>query len=272
MVKITIEGKEDPRIVTHPEVPQPVELIEQRNGQRVSVETCSALARGTVDPAGDGEAAELARSLWEHAGDTANVSGRWNGWQVAAWIATNDLAVVARLAGPIEFRGKAGNWVGERPTLHARTVKACLEWEIATKKHCRCGATRDGLCLCLDEAFGKLNAKLRKGELGKHALIELGQQSLGPVNLENAKDKQFASRSVQDKFPAPKTRGAPSGRGVHQASDAVVAAKILDQVAKGTFPNRGQAINAALDSVPSNSDSAKRKRLYRAIARIVRGQ
>jgi len=72
MVKIT---------VTHPEVPQPPELIEQRNSQCVSVETCSALARGAVDPAGDGEAAELVRWLWENAGDSANVSGRWNGWQ-----------------------------------------------------------------------------------------------------------------------------------------------------------------------------------------------
>lgn len=192
MVKITIDGREVPRIVvTHPEEPQPVELIEQRNGQCVSVETCSALARAEVDPVGDGEAAELVRWLWENAGNPAAVAPQWNGWQAAAWIATNDLALVARLAGPIEFRGKAGSWAGERPTLHARTVQACLRWEIAAK-HCRCGGGASGHCFCLDEAFGKLNAALRDG-----AVIELGQQSLGPVNRENARGMLFARRSVE---------------------------------------------------------------------------
>ena len=192
MVKITIDGREVHRIVTHPEAPQPVELIEQRNGQCVSVETCSALARDAVDPVGDGEAAKLVRWLWEHAGNPAPNSEQWNGWQAAAWIATNDLAVVARLAGPIEFRGKAGSWAGERPTLLAGTVEACLRWEIATG-HCQCGADRDGgFCLCLDGAFGELNAALRDG-----AMIELGQQSLGPVNRENACGMLFARRSVE---------------------------------------------------------------------------
>ena len=211
MDKITIDGREVPRIVTHPEVPQPVELIEQRNGQCVSVETCSALARGEVDPAGDGEAAELVRWLWEHAGNPSAVPAQWNGWQVAAWIATNDLAVVARLAGPIEFRGKAGSWTGERPLLHARTVEACLRWEIATR-HCQCGADRAGdFCLCLDGAFGKLNAKLRDG-----VLIEIGQQSLGPVNRENARGMLFASRSIQAVFRASEPvcgPGRPLGTG-----------------------------------------------------------
>jgi len=262
MVKITIEGVPS-LIVSGIETPQPPELIEQRNGQRVSVETCRALARGAVDPAGDGEAAELVRWLWKNAGDTANVSGRWNGWQVAAWIATNSPDVVARLNSPIEFRGKAGSWSGERPTLHARAVEACLRWEIATR-HCRCGAGAGGLCICLDEAFGLVNAALRNGKL-----IEVGQQTLGPVNRENAQSMRFASRSVQHKFPAPKTRGAPVGRGVHQASDSVVVQKIIDQVGSGQFPNYNQAINASLDQVAGNSDEAKRKRLRRAIKKMV---
>ena len=204
MDKFTIEGKEVPRIVTYPEVPQPIELIEQRNGERVTVETCSALARGEVNPAGDGEAAELARCLWEQAGNPADISAKWNGWQAAAWIATYDLIVVARLAGPIEFRGKAGSWAGERPTIHANTVEACLRWEIATR-YCQCGADRDGgLCLCLDGAFGKLNAALRNG-----AVIELGQQSLGPINRETARVMLFASRSVQAAFFVPDPVGVP---------------------------------------------------------------
>lgn len=194
MMKITVEGQEVRCIVTSPEVPQPVELIEQSNGQCVSIETCSALAREAVDPAGDGEAAELARWLWGQGGNPDAISPQWNGWQAAAWIATNDLAVVARLASPIEFRGKAGSWAGERPTLHVRTVEACLRWEIATR-YCQCGADRDGgSCLCLDGAFGKLNAALREG-----AVIELGQQSMGPVNRENARGMLFASRAVRDR-------------------------------------------------------------------------
>lgn len=192
MVKITVGGQEVPRIVTSLEVPQPVELIKQSNGQSVSVETCSALTRGAVDPAGDSEAAELVRWLWEDAGNPAAISPQWNGWQAAAWIATNDLTVVSRLARLIEFRGKAGSWAGERPTLHAGTMEACLRWEIATR-YCQCGADRDGgFCLCLDGAFGKLNAALRDGEV-----IELGQQSLGPVHRENARGMLFARRSVE---------------------------------------------------------------------------
>ncbi|MFA7596000.1 MAG: hypothetical protein WCY92_06555 [Novosphingobium sp.] len=190
MVKITVEGRELPPIVTYPETPQPLELIEQLNGQRVTVETCRALEFGTVDPAGDGEAAELVRWLWEHAGGTANNAGRWNGWQAAAWIATNDLAVTGRLASSIEFNARGGG----RRTLHAGTVEACLRWEIVTKKHCRCGADGDALCTCLDEGFGKLNAALRRGEL-----IELGQQSIGPVNRENARGMLFASHMVRER-------------------------------------------------------------------------
>jgi hypothetical protein len=186
--KVTISGQgADNRIVTRPDLPQPPVLIEQRNGQRVTVDTCRALEFGTVDPAGDGEAGELVRWLWDNAGDQGNVGAKWTGWQAAAWIATNNLVVVARLAGVIEFTGQHGS----RLILHARTVEACLRWEILNK-HCRCGVDRDGFCLCLDEAFGKLNAALRNGELG--------QQSLGPVNRENARLMLFASRTVRDRL------------------------------------------------------------------------
>jgi hypothetical protein len=273
--KVTITGPgAGPRIVTYPEAPPPpIELIEQRGGQRVTVETCRALEFSTIDPAGDSEAAELVRWLWKHAGDTTNVSARWNGWQAATWIATNDLAVVARLASPIEFRVRDGG----RRTLHARTVEACLRWEIATG-YCRCGVDRDGgFCLCLDLAYNKLNAELRAPPLGKNAmhegpLIELGPQSLEAVNRENAKAALFASRQVVGKFTASKPRGAPPGSGVHQSNDAALASMILKQVEAGEFPNRGQAINAVLDRVPGNSDAAKRKRLYRAMAKIEKGQ
>lgn len=186
--KVTISGQgADNRIVTSPDLPQPPVLIEQRNGRRVTVDTSRALEFGTVDPAGDGEACELVRWLWENAGSRGNVEAKWTGWQAAAWIATNNLVVVARLAGLIEFTGQHGS----RATLHARTVEACLRWEISDK-HCRCGVDRDGFCLCLDEAFGKLNSALRNGDL-----VELGQQSLGPVNRENARVMLFASRTVR---------------------------------------------------------------------------
>ena len=263
MVKITIDGKEGRRIVNYLELPQPIELIEQRNGQCVTVETCRALAFDSVDPAGDGEASELVRWLWQDAGDRSNVGARWNGWQAAAWIATNDLAVVARLSGTIEFRGQHGG----RPTLHARTVEICLRWEIATR-HCRCGADRDGLCFCLDKAFGKLNAALLDQA---SELIELEQQSQGPVNRDNARGMLFAGRTVQSAFTVPKRKGAPRGGGVHQSRDEAIASMILKQVANGVFPNKGQAITAFLDRVPGNSDGAKRKRLYRAFARIEAG-
>lgn len=190
MVKVFIEGREVPRIVTYLEAPQPPpELIEQRNGQRVTVESCRALEGGNVHPDGNSEADQLARWLWDHAGDTANVAARWNGWQAATWIATNDLATVAKLNGPIEFKAPAGM----HGMVHARAIEALLRWDIATK-FCGCGAEGGGLCTCLDEAFAKLNRALRDG-----ALIELGQQSLGPINRENARGMLFSSRAIRDR-------------------------------------------------------------------------
>ncbi|WEK44736.1 MAG: hypothetical protein P0Y64_08125 [Candidatus Sphingomonas colombiensis] len=207
MVKVIAEGK-NPPIASYPEAPQSSQLIEQLNGQRVSVETCHALAFGAVSPAGDGEAAELIRWLWDHAGAQAMDAGRWNGWQTVAWIATNNLAVVARLAGPIDFIDRHGG----RSLLHARNVEACLGWEIA-HRHCRCDAGQDSYCSCIDDGLGKLNAKLRVGEL-----IELGQQSLGPINSENAQTLLFSSYKVKKLFPAPKPRGRPAGNGIDDAA------------------------------------------------------
>ena len=264
MVKITIEGKEVPRIVIYPEVPQPVELIEQRNGQRVTAETCRALEFGRVDPAGEGEAAELLRWLWEHAGDHlvksdgAKVSsgGRWNGWQAAAWVATNDLAVATRLASPIEFKVSDGG----RRMLHGGTDEACLRWEIATK-HCRCGADGDGLCTCLDEGFGKLNIALRSGKL-----IELGQQSLGPVNRENARGMLFASRSVQTVFPTidlPREQGRPTGTGKDDNTALQGMAKLIEG---GKVKTINAAARAAAAGVSAHSSNSQVESIVRRLA------
>lgn len=201
MVKVSIEGA-GPRIVSIVEPPpQPIELIEQANGQRVSPATISALAYGAVNPAGDGEAAELLRSLWANAGVDRGAEGRWDGWQVATWIATNDRANAARLAGSIDLKTATSSAM-----VHASNVEACLRWEIATR-HCRCGAASDGgYCSCLDDAFARLNVALRAGEL-----VEIGSQFMGPINCDNARGMLFASRAVLDRFPrlVEASRGAP---------------------------------------------------------------
>jgi hypothetical protein len=193
MIKITVEGKEVVGIVSYPEVlpPPAPELIAQRDGRRVTIATCEALATGRVATSGHGEAADLARSLWNDATST-EVSARWNGWQAAAWIATNKLAMVARLAGPIMFNGPAGR----RLMLHTRTVEALLRAEIA--HHCRCGAVPEGDCVCLDRAFATLNRALRSG-----VLFDVVSQSLDPVTAGTAGSVIFLAKDVQAEWPGP---------------------------------------------------------------------
>lgn len=196
MVKVTIEGA-GPRLVTvsAPQEADPARLIEQRNGQRVSIQTCRALELGQIDPWQTGEAGELLRWLWEIAGQDVTDSERWNGLQAAAWIATNDLRTVRRLGGPIEFAGDMGG----RPFLHPRCIVALLRWEIA-EAHCRCGSP--GSCLCLDEALGELNAALWAGDIR-----ELGQHSTGPVTIDNARQHWFSSTRIPDCFRLQRAKG-----------------------------------------------------------------
>lgn len=125
--------------------------IEQRDGARFPRNEIEALQSGWTN---DAVAAPL-RHLWKVAparavGKDATAEERWTELQAIAFLATRNLAIVGKLATPIEYTGTSGG----RLMLSRRQIMACLQREVGTR-HCACGARKARtaeVCRCLEIA------------------------------------------------------------------------------------------------------------------------
>ncbi len=154
---------------------------------RVSREMLRAIARGQVSVAAEGLAGEVLRSAWLAAGDGDSAPSRWTGWQAAAWIATNDLAMVRRLTSPIEVVGDED----VRETLDPAVVERCLRWSVASQ-FCACRPAHSAACACIDLAFGKLSRAIRNGEVD-----EIAEHSVAAINPNNASCARFVRSQIE---------------------------------------------------------------------------
>lgn len=162
-----------PRIVQPGSAPKPLPQVQRH----IPAEVVRAIIEGAVGLGDESEAGELLRITWRNADRGGDTGSRWNGWQSAAWIATNNLSIVRRLGSTVELREPAGLPIG---LLKRKAVERCLRWTVATE-FCRCKATSISGCTCVDRAFAVLNDALRDG-----AIYELSRHQRGPVTRDDA--------------------------------------------------------------------------------------
>ncbi|WP_294288522.1 hypothetical protein [uncultured Sphingomonas sp.] len=174
------------RIVQTAPAPVPSPLSQVR--RPIPATVARSVIEGAAKLGDEGEAGELLRITWRDADRGGDAGTRWNGWQSAAWIASNNLSIVRRLGSSVELRGPGGIPIG---LLKRKAVESCLRWAVATD-FCRCGSSTISGCTCIDRAFARLNAALRDG-----AIYELSRQLRDPVTRDNAAVVAFEAALIK---------------------------------------------------------------------------